>query len=291
MPKILTEITPLTNSDCFYVADRRKKEFDFPVHRHLEYEINFLKGCKGARRVVGDSFEVLGDFDLAIIGPGLEHSWEQYECDFEDKREITIQFNPSLLHPEFLDRSAMHPIRDLLFEARQGVAFGTDAILSLYKDFDEMAHMPKGFDSVMRMLGIINRMALITDRPTLSSTSFARAEESSNSRRISKVEKAINENFREELTLNQLADIAGMSPSSFSRFFKKSTGKTLSEYIVDIRLGHAARELADSTKTVAEICYESGFNNVSNFNRAFKSHRGCTPKDFRDNYRKHKVII
>lgn len=102
MPKILTEITPLTNADCFYVVDRRKKEFDFPVHRHLEYEINFIKGCKGARRVVGDSLEVLGDFDLAIIGPGLEHAWEQHECDFEDKREITIQFNPSLLPPNFL---------------------------------------------------------------------------------------------------------------------------------------------------------------------------------------------
>lgn len=291
MPKILTEITPLTDADCFYIVDRYKKQFDFPMHRHLEYEINFIKGCAGARRVVGDSIEVLPDFDLAIIGPGLEHTWEQHLCNFEDKREITIQFNPTLLSPEFLDRTSMHPIRDLLFEARQGVAFGTDAILSLYNELDEIARKPNGFESILSMLRILNRLALISDRKALSSTTFARAEESSNSRRISKVEKAISENFREELTLNGLAEIAGMSPSSFSRFFKKSTGKTLSEYIIDIRLGHAARELADSTKTVAEICYESGFNNVSNFNRAFKSHRGCTPKDFRDNYRKHKVII
>jgi len=291
MPKILTEITPLTDADCFYIVDRYKKQFDFPMHRHLEYEINFIKGCAGARRVVGDSIEVLPDFDLAIIGPGLEHTWEQHLCNFEDKREITIQFNPTLLNPEFLDRTSMHPIRDLLFEARQGVAFGTDAILSLYNELDEIARKPNGFESILSMLRILNRLALISDRKALSSTTFARAEESSNSRRISKVEKAISENFREELTLNGLAEIAGMSPSSFSRFFKKSTGKTLSEYIIDIRLGHAARELADSTKTVAEICYESGFNNVSNFNRAFKSHRGCTPKDFRDNYRKHKVII
>lgn len=291
MPKILTEITPLTDSDCFYIVDRRKKQFDFPMHRHLEYEINFIKGCAGARRVVGDSIEVLSDFDLAIIGPGLEHTWEQHHCNFEDKREITIQFNPTLLSREFLDRSSLHPIRDLLFKARQGIAFGTDAILSLYSELDDIARKPNGFESFLSLLRILNKLAMIPDCKTLSSTTFARAEESSNSRRITKVEKAIVENYREELTLDGLADIAGMSPSSFSRFFKKSTGKTLSEYIIDVRLGHAARELADSTKTVAEICYESGFNNVSNFNRAFKSHRGCTPKDFRDNYRKHKVII
>lgn len=291
MPKILTEITPLTDSDCFYIVDRRKKQFDFPMHRHLEYEINFIKGCAGARRVVGDSIEVLSDFDLAIIGPGLEHTWEQHHCNFEDKREITIQFNPTLLSREFLDRSSLHPIRDLLFKARQGIAFGTDAILSLYSELDDIARKPNGFESFLSLLRILNKLAMIPDCKTLSSTTFARAEESSNSRRITKVEKAIVENYRDELTLDGLADIAGMSPSSFSRFFKKSTGKTLSEYIIDVRLGHAARELADSTKTVAEICYESGFNNVSNFNRAFKSRRGCTPKDFRDNYRKHKVII
>lgn len=291
MPKILTEITPLSPTDCFYLVDRRKKQFDYPMHRHKEYEINFIQGACGTRRIVGDSIEEPGELDLAIIGPGLEHMWEHHNADFEDKREITIQFDPSLFDNELMNRTSFHPIRNLLNDARQGVAFGTEGILSLFGTLDALTREEPGFNSFLHLLRILDDMANISDRRLLSSSSFARTETSSKSRRIAKVEKQIAEHFRDELTLDDLADIAGMSPSSFSRFFKKSTGKTLSEYIIDIRLGHAARQLVDSLKTIAEICYESGFNNVSNFNRAFKSRRGCTPKAFRENYSKHKVIV
>jgi AraC-like DNA-binding protein len=88
-----------------------------------------------------------------------------------------------------------------------------------------------------------------------------------------------------------VASVAGMSPVAFSRFFRVRTGRTLSDYIVDIRLGYAARMLVDSTKNVSEICYECGFNNVSNFNRTFKAKRGYTPRDFRAMFKKNKAIV
>ncbi len=90
---------------------------------------------------------------------------------------------------------------------------------------------------------------------------------------------------------NQLADMVGMTPVSFSRFFKLRTGKNLSDYIIDIRLGFAARLLVDSTMSIAEICYECGFNNLSNFNRIFKKKKECSPKEFRENYRKKKKLV
>jgi AraC-like DNA-binding protein len=82
-----------------------------------------------------------------------------------------------------------------------------------------------------------------------------------------------------------------MSPTAFSRFFKLHTGRNLSDYIIDIRIGHSARLLVDTSRSVSEICYESGFNNVSNFNRIFRKKKGCSPKDFRENYKKVKVLI
>ena len=97
--------------------------------------------------------------------------------------------------------------------------------------------------------------------------------------------------FREEIRLQELADLASMTPTAFSRFFKLRTAKTISEYIIDVRLGHAARMLADSTMTIVEICYQCGFNNISNFNRIFKKRRGCTPSEFRENYHKKHVIV
>ena len=101
----------------------------------------------------------------------------------------------------------------------------------------------------------------------------------------------IEENYRDELRLGQLSSMVGMTDSAFSRFFKQRTGKSLNEYIVDVRLGHAARLLVDTTHTISEICYETGFNTVCNFNRLFKKRKGCNPTDFRGKYRKTKIIV
>ena len=80
MNKIITEITPLSEKDCFYLIDRYKDRFTYPIHRHEEYELNFVSNCDGARRVVGDSIETLGMYDLVLIGNGIEHGWEQHSC-------------------------------------------------------------------------------------------------------------------------------------------------------------------------------------------------------------------
>ena len=89
----MREITPLSERDCFYIADRHKTEFTYPIHCHAEYELNFTEHASGVRRVVGDSAEIIGDYDLVLItGKELEHVWEQHECVSKDIREITIQF-------------------------------------------------------------------------------------------------------------------------------------------------------------------------------------------------------
>ena len=101
----------------------------------------------------------------------------------------------------------------------------------------------------------------------------------------------IDTHFREEIRLSTVADIAGMSDSSFSRFFKLHTGRNLSDYIIDLRLGHACRLLVDSSDSIAEIGYHCGFNNLSNFNRIFRKRKDCSPSEFRENYRKTRVIV
>ena len=92
--KIIHEIIPLMGKDVLYIADRHKKEFTYPIHNHSVYELNFVENAAGVKRIVGDSQEVIGDFDLCLItSADLEHVWEQYECRSEDIREITIQFD------------------------------------------------------------------------------------------------------------------------------------------------------------------------------------------------------
>lgn len=289
---IIREITPLSDKDCFYIAERYKTEFTYPIHNHAEYELNFTEHAAGVKRIVGDSAEVIGDYDLVLItGKELEHVWEQHECTSKQIREITIQFSSDLFFKSFINKNQFDSIRRMLEQAQKGLCFPMSAILKVYSLIDKLASEEQGFYAVIKFLSILYELSLCSEARTLSSSSFAKIGVTSDSRRVQKVQDYINEHYREEIRLSRLADIAGMTPVSFSRFFKVRTGKNLSDYIIDIRLGFAARLLVDSTQSIAEICYDCGFNNLSNFNRIFKKKKGCVPKEFRENYRKKKVVI
>lgn len=289
---IIREIPPLSERDFFYIADRHKSEFTYPIHYHTEYELNFVENAAGVRRVVGDSAEVIGNFDLVLItGKDLEHVWEQHECTSHDIREITIQFSPNIFSKNFEVKKQFASIWRMLERAQCGLCFPQQAIMKVYNLLDKLTSEEQGFYAVLDFLSILYELSLYDDARVLASSSFAKIENFSDSRRIQKVQKYISEHYREDIRLNQLSDMVGMTPVSFSRFFRLRTGKTLSDYIIDIRLGFATRLLVESSRTVAEICYDCGFNNLSNFNRMFKRKKNCSPKEFRDSYRKKKVVI
>lgn len=288
----MREIPPLSERDCFYIADRHKTEFTYPIHCHAEYELNFTEHASGVRRVVGDSAEVIGDYDLVLItGKELEHVWEQHECTSKDIREITIQFPADLFLENILCKNQFDSIRRMLERAQCGLSFPIQAIMKVYNRLDKLASEEQGFYAVLDFFCILYELSICEDARVLSSSSFAKIETFSDSRRVQKVQKYIALHYKEEIHLPRLADMVGMTPASFSRFFRLRTGKTLSDYIIDMRMGFATRMLVDSTRTVAEVCYDCGFNNLSNFNRTFKRKKGCSPKEFRENYRKKKLVI
>lgn len=261
------------------------------MHSHNEFELNFVEHAPGVRRIVGDSSEVIGDYDLVLIAnPDLEHVWEQHNCTSQNIREITIQFVPTFING-LIDKNQFSSIHKMLEKAQNGICFPIDAIMKTYSLIDKLPEM-KGFYAVVNFLTLLYELSLFTEQAhTLSSSSFARIEVHSDSRRVQKVQNYINKHYREEIRLEQLANMVGMTEVSFSRFFKLRTGKNLSDYIIDLRLDHATRLLVDSTMNIAEICYECGFNNLSNFNRIFKKKKNCSPKEFRDNYRKKRTVI
>ncbi|KAA6336980.1 HTH-type transcriptional activator Btr [termite gut metagenome] len=290
--RIIHEITPLSDKDCFYIAERYKTEFTYPIHNHKEYELNFIENAAGVRRIVGDSVEIIGDYDLVLItSQELEHAWEQHECTSKEIREITIQFSPDLFFKNLINKNQFSSIYSMLEHAQKGLYFPMSAMLKVYPLIDKLASEQQGFYAVIKFLTILHELSLCEEVRTLSSSSFAKIDVRSDSRRVQKVQEYINEHYKEEIRLGFLADMVGMTPVSFSRFFKLRTGKNLSDYIIDIRLGFSARLLIDSTKSIAEICYECGFNNLSYFNRIFKRKKFCSPKEFRENYHKKKIII
>ena len=292
MAKVFTEITRLSDKDCFYIVERHKTEFTYPLHRHKEFELNFIQNGRGVRRIVGDSVEEIGDFELVLIGGAdLEHVWEQGKCLSKDIREITIQFSGDIFGTELLSKNQFASIRRMLRRAEHGLVFPIATIMKVYSVLDTLADENERFVQFLKSLYVLYELSISDGSRVLASSSFAHSARNVESRRVEKVKQYIHDHYAEPLKLADLAALVGMSPVSFSRFFRQRTGRTLSDYIVDIRLGYAARMLVDSTKNISEICYECGFNNLSNFNRTFKAKRNYTPRDFRAMFKKNKVIV
>ncbi len=290
MSNILTEVAPISKQDCFYIAERYKTEFTYPLHKHSEYELNFVENCPGARRAVGDSLEVVGDYDMCLLGGGIEHEWQQHECTSENIHEITIQFADDLISGPLLEKNHLASIKKLLKDSEVGVVFDMDAILHTYQRIETLIKLDNGFYQVLKLLEILYELSRSNYRQ-LASTTFANTDVETESRRVQKVTTYVSEHLKEDIRLQTLADLIGMTPASFSRFFKLRTHKSISDYIIEARLGYAARKLADSAMSILEVCYTSGFNNISYFNRIFKKKKGCTPTEFRNNYRKNKIIV
>lgn len=291
--KVLRELPPLLDSDFMYVADRRKKEFTYPIHKHEVFELNYVENGDGVLRIVGDSAETIGNRELVLItSPDLEHVWEQDKCKSEDIREITVQFffdfNSSY---SLFNRTPLLPIKRLFERARKGVAFTPETIEKVYPLLNSLSSTKDKFYSVINFLTLLYELSLADDTRELASSSFAKVDVDSESRRILKVKEYINKHYTEEIRLADMADLVGMSTTSFSRFFKLRSGKTLSDYVVEMRLGVAARQLVDTTNSVSEICYGCGFNTLSNFNRLFRKYKGCSPTEFREKYFKTKIIL
>jgi AraC-like DNA-binding protein len=288
---LLREITPLTQSDCFTLFSRTKSEFDFPLHYHEEFELNFIQNAKNARRVIGDHIEDIDELELVLIGSNLQHAWFTHHCKSAEIREITIQFHKDLFDERLLRRNQLSFIRTMLEKSLRGILFSRETTQQLAPRIMEL-NQKQGFDSVLELMSILHDLSISRNMRILSDASFNNTEQFTyNSRRIEKTLEYMNQNFDKPITLNEVARLANMSDAAFSRFFKQRTGNTFIDSLTEIRLGHASRMLIDTTQSIAEVAYHCGFNNISNFNRIFKKKKSCTPKDFRESFSGTRIFI
>lgn len=289
---IFREVTPLSAEDCFVIRSRVKSEFNYPVHVHPEFELNYIENARGAQRLIGDSLEEIGDYELCLIGnENLEHAWMNGSCDSKDIFEITIQFHKDLFFESMLSKRQFHSVAIMFENAKKGIVYSRETILKVRDLLHKLCKNEEGFHSVIDLLNILQTLSEDKNSRILATSTFANRDDSSDSRRIQKVIDYLHENYQKEIHLADVAGHVNMSEVSFSRFMKKRTGKNYIEYLNDLRLGIASRHLIDTTKTVAEISYECGFNNLSNFNRIFKKRKGVTPKEFRESYTKMRILI
>ena len=272
------ELIPIADEDLFVVLNHPNANFDYPVHYHPEYEINLVMYTHG-ERVIGDSVCPFGEMDLVMTGPNVPHAWRGEIV--EGNHVITIQFTESFLGMPILDKRLFAPIKQLLVDSKRGICFSQSSTL-LLKDKIIRLTQTKGFQSVLEFLSILYNLA-IAEYSILTTNQYNTADVvmTSKSRRIAKVCDYIEKKCYDSISLAEVSSLVGMSESAFSHFFKKKTGGTFIDYLNNLRIAKACQLLAETSNTIAEICYSSGFNNISNFIRMFKKRKGVTPNEYR----------
>lgn len=283
------EIIQMGSHDSFLVFDRTKEKFDFPLHYHPEFELNYISNGSGLRRVVGNSISEIGNKELVLLGPNLEHCWEQHNCTQKPIHEITIQFQNTLLPESLLMRGIMRPIKKMLEKSRRGIVFSGRAIQNVESRILNVTKLD-GFDYFTELLSILYDLA-VSRNQILLSTSMARTENGRDNEKLDKVYIFIEKNYHRKLTLEELSNFSNMTPVSFNRFIKRHTGKTFVEYLNDVRIGNACRRLIEQDDSISGIAYDCGFNSIANFNRTFKRIKGLTPTKFRQDFWGIKKVL
>jgi len=289
LKEVHREITPLAQGDSFLVFDRVKSEFNFPIHFHPEYELNFIKNGKGIRRIVGDSMEEIDDLELVLVGPNLYHGWITHNCTSDWIHEITIQFHENLFQKKFLARQLMKPIKDMFQRSIHGILFSKKTALEMYDRFTKVSRLDS-MDYFLELLSILFDLANSRNQKLLSIYTAGK-ENFENSDKIKTVYDYVQMNFHKKITLAEVSELVYMSQVSFNRFMKKRTGKTFVDYVNDVRIGHASMRLIEKGHSISEIAFNCGFNNIANFNRVFKKIKKRTPSQYRNEFSGIKRIL
>lgn len=283
---IYQEITPLKTPDIFVVLDSVNNGFKYPVHNHPEYELNLIIGMSGTR-IVGDSTEHYDNFDLVLLGPYLYHKWDgdaALQNNHAPYRVITIQFAKELLNGQFFQKERFYKIRKLLQDSSKGIKFfgqtlegAISKIITLTED--------KGFKNVIEFLQLLDLLSESEECCFLSSEGFSPKDSNTQTKRIQMAYNYILKNFANpDFKIGEVASLINMTDSAFSHFFQKFAFRNFTQFLVDTRIGHACKLLLDTDETIGQIAYQSGFNNIANFNRLFKKYRHCTPVEYRKRY-------
>ncbi|GGG91874.1 AraC family transcriptional regulator [Parapedobacter pyrenivorans] len=259
-------------------------------HYHQEIElIHFEKG-RGTQ-FIGDSIRNFGSGDVVLIGSNLPHYWS-FDSSYFDKRnqqEADVRvthFNDDFWGAGFLDLPENTNIKQLLQQAKQGISVNGVARIRVQKLLEELL-VTEGTKRIILLIEALTAIAHNTkDIQLLSSVGFNPHFQRGEKDRINNIYDFALQHFRQRISLDEVAEVAGMSSNAFCRYFKSRTGKTFSQFLIEIRVGHACKLLIENNMNVKQICYESGFHNFAGFHKYFKQITGKSPLNYQRAYLK-----
>ncbi|KAB1155701.1 AraC family transcriptional regulator [Flavobacterium luteum] len=247
-------------------------------HYHPEIELVYVNGGSGKRQI-GSHISYYTNGDLILIGSNLPH------CGFTNdqtgnKNETVIQMKPNFLGNDFFEIPEMKNIQNLFIQAKAGIAFHGDTKKIIGERIEAM-EIQSPIDRLLTMISILNTLERSKEYTILNADGFSIEMQVQDNDRISSVFNYVKDHFQEPIALEEVANLVSMTNPSFCRYFKKITNMTFTSFVNDYRLVHASKLLAEKPISISEICYESGFNNFSHFNKSFKAYTGRSASQYR----------
>jgi AraC-like DNA-binding protein len=254
------------------------------IHSHNNFEINLITSGSG-RRIIGNNISSYSEGDLVLLGPNISHCWEILEV--EDKTEpecIVTHFYENIISSEFFNIPELEPVVNLLKDSNNGIWFKGPKAKKVADVIKKMADS-EGLPLYIKLLEVFNLLLQIEDREYLTLPSSLPNAYDKDQDKINKVYEYVFQNIQEGIKLKDASSIVYMEPSSFCRYFKKRTDQTFMDYVKRVRIGIAAKLLAETDKQITQICYECGYNNLANFNHYFKVIMNQTPSEYRNSFK------
>jgi AraC-like DNA-binding protein len=257
--------------------------FSSPLHLHPEIELVYIIKSYG-KRYVGNSIQDFKDGDLVLIGSGVPHFWRNHKYFYENPTEnackaMVIQFLPDIFPENLLSKLEFNNIKSILERANCGIYIESkenDSIIELMK----MIIATKGIKKLIYLYEVLDFIGKSKNFIYLNESENYEKLLKLNRIRFAKLNNFIKNHFTDNISLKDAAAVANMNPSAFCRYFKKETGQTFIEFLTELRVSSAKNLLRDNTFSISQICFEVGFNNLSNFNRQFKKLVGKSPSQY-----------
>lgn len=278
-----TKITSYTNSTVS-VLNREESFFQSPFHSHPELELVYVKESFG-KRIIGNSVMPFEPGDMVFLGSDLPHVWLNDEIYYQGistlkANAIVVYFSKDIFGPAFYELKETQKINELFFQAGKGISIVGKTNKQIAKKLEKLL-LKKDFEVIIGLFEILSLLSESQDRVYINNEVSSSAHKDFKKDRLSEVFQYVNENYKKDIVLVEIAAIANMTPTSFCRMFKLKTKKNFVEYLNEIRVSKACKFLLETDLSMSEIAYECGYKTASNFNKLFKKFMGMTPSEFK----------
>lgn len=278
-----TKITSYTNTTVS-VLNREESFFQSPFHSHPELELVYVKESFG-KRIIGNSVMPFEPGDMVFLGSDLPHVWLNDEMYYQGistlkANAIVVYFSKDIFGPAFYELKETQKINELFFQAGKGISIIGKTNKQIAKKLEKLI-LKKDFEVIIGLFEILSMLSESQDRVYINNEAYSTAHKDSKKDRLSEVFQYVNENYKKDIVLIEIAAIANMTPTSFCRMFKLKTKKSFVEYLNEIRVSKACKFLLETDLSMSEIAYECGYKTASNFNKLFKKFIGMTPSEFK----------